>query len=480
MAQINWRTPTMHPLRITLGLLVLLDVVRHILLFGCGPVVLFNDSLGYWNLGAEIAGGDFFLVESREVFRTPGYPLFLALWQSVGGEHALALTMIVQITLSIATSLLAGWVTFRLSRSAVAGLLAYAVCIAMPARLPLAMHILNESLFTFLLIGFVALLIFVAGKERAAWFVLPGVWWGFAALVRLGPHVLIVPIALLILLVQPLGRRDVSFQFRCRAAAVFVLSFAVMLVPWLVRNQAVFGEVFLTKATGRTLWMSAFDGPNCGGMLAFPDTPEMQQVRQHVGQANIDYRRPWAVINTMRNSSPLDELAADDLMGTVSKQAIMRQPLPFGKSVARRWVVYWGGRPPEFEQSPYPRYQSRPGATYLDQQTWHHPMLADTFIAVTEMIHIRFWPLSLFVSMAALAGAGLLCVRAETRQIGLLCLGLFLGFSLMTSAAVCSAYRFRSALEPMMVVCWIMAGVILLRYRASKQPTPLEDPTISP
>ena len=171
-----------------------------------------TDSWTYARLAEELIQGRF-----PGLFRTPGYPLFLAL---TGGlpKSSLIATLLVQILLDCVTALLLAAVALRLlpkaSSPALAGLL-WAVC---PVAAVLSATILSETLFGFL----VAAALYVALYHRGVGSVLAqGLCWGAAILTR--PSGLLLPFIVSLFLAIKY-RTDLIQQLKQGAALVIYLS----------------------------------------------------------------------------------------------------------------------------------------------------------------------------------------------------------------------------------------------------------------
>ena len=184
------------------------------------------DSDGYWELSTSIAeAGSFARQGQPEIFRTPGYPLFLAAIRPLGGWGA-AIT--VQVFLDV---VLVG-LTFVLGRTVVGGRVGL-VAAALQAISPLAIagscRILSDSLYALLLTGALLLVVLYFKRGRLVWLLAGAVVTAAACYVRpagLAPAILIAAV----ILVRPGG------WWRAPLLASVV---AVMLAPWVVRNARV-------------------------------------------------------------------------------------------------------------------------------------------------------------------------------------------------------------------------------------------------
>ena len=81
-----------------------LDVLRHLLAFGDGPVPFVWDAAEYWRSGGLVAEGDWFQLRVP-AYRTPLYFYFVAIHRTVAGQSALLSIVILQHVLVMATSM---------------------------------------------------------------------------------------------------------------------------------------------------------------------------------------------------------------------------------------------------------------------------------------------------------------------------------------------------------------------------------------
>lgn len=202
---------------------------------------LWPDSASYlevaheWVEGRGIAGDP---SSSADLYRSPGYPVFLAVVFGLVGEDYAAVAF-VQLAMAIGVSL----ILFALGRmfwSPRVGYVAALLYALTPNAILWALSILSDTLFVFLVTGAAASLGAFLWKRQVKWAVLSGLLVGVATLTRpIG--VVLVPlwIVLLVLLAAKPFRRG-------RAAAWASLGFGgmalLLVVGWAFRNQQVHGQ----------------------------------------------------------------------------------------------------------------------------------------------------------------------------------------------------------------------------------------------
>jgi MYXO-CTERM domain-containing protein len=159
-----------------------------------------------------------------DAFRGPGYPAFLALWLWLAGDESfLAAATAAQLVLGAATAPLAiAWTRQWLPRGgalAVGGLVA-----AWPHSIVFSATLLNETLFAFALVAFLALAGRAARTARPGAALIAGVAGGLATLVN--------PIALVL---APLAAA-LTWRHGRRLAALLLAGHVAVVGAWSLRN----------------------------------------------------------------------------------------------------------------------------------------------------------------------------------------------------------------------------------------------------
>jgi hypothetical protein len=181
-----------------------------------------NDAAIYHRLAGELFAGRF-----PSLFRTPGYPLFLALTGATSSEQAL-LALVVQTLLDSLTAALLAAVAWRLFQTAQAAWLAgllYAFC---PVAVGLCFFVVSEPLGVFLVVA--ALCLAVTSQSWAALSAQAACWFA-AVMVR--PSFAPLPVlASFFLLLRP------ALGVKLRRQAAVVAAYACCLALWVGFNYA--------------------------------------------------------------------------------------------------------------------------------------------------------------------------------------------------------------------------------------------------
>ena len=192
--------------------------------------------------GRGFSGASFYYPPGSDVptaFWDALYPLFLAGIYTVFG-HSVPAVRVAQALLGALAVWLTYWIGARLA-GRWAGLIAAAVCAVYPFFIYYAGQLLTETLFMALILGTFAAALKAEETGRHAWQALLGVLAGLAALCR--AEAFYVGLAIVL---WAAWRAAPAWAGRIRLAAVGVLCVALVMAPWVVRNQLTFGAPILT------------------------------------------------------------------------------------------------------------------------------------------------------------------------------------------------------------------------------------------
>jgi 4-amino-4-deoxy-L-arabinose transferase-like glycosyltransferase len=253
-----------------------------------------------------------------EVFRTPGYPAYLASFRWLGIETTVW-PLLVQELLYLGVVA----VFYRGTRALLDIGLARAVVLFLliePGGIAYPKLILSDTLNLALLVPAVFALGFHLKTGRWRWLILAGALLGAAAWVR--PAAFLLPVVFApVLLVAGRFRRD---AFARAAALMLVTTLAVS--PWLARNQAVFGTPYLSG--------------QASNMFANYHLPFVWEVTRGLpfaaGQREAVAIVDEAIVAAEREQGrPLDAVERLDVQQQTALRLLLDQPTAY----AQRWVI---------------------------------------------------------------------------------------------------------------------------------------------
>ncbi|MBK7643605.1 MAG: glycosyltransferase family 39 protein [Planctomycetes bacterium] len=208
------------------------------------------DQGDYEALGWRLAAGAGFSHEdgTPTAFRAPGTPVLIETVYIVFG-HNRAAVRVVFCLLSALTCLLAGMIAAEAFGN-LAGLFAALLLALLPNHVYYAQHMLSETPYAFA-IAVACLWVVLSRQERGYWLfdLGAGLMFGLAFLTR-PQSALCMPIfGCLALLGATRSRRAALLQI-ARMGSVF----ALVVVPWMVRNQIELGTLAPTTLSGQVFW----------------------------------------------------------------------------------------------------------------------------------------------------------------------------------------------------------------------------------
>lgn len=206
-------------------------------------VNLIADMLGYHESGMSLLlSGDLKVKGRLSAARPPLYPIFIYLVYYIFGAGNLFALRLVQAVVGAVTVVL----TFRLGEKVFSRKVAFwaALFLAIyPSAWGYSDMIMSETLFAFLFIASLFFLVDVPqGSLKAAFFA--GILLGLATLTRTVLYQF--PVFLTVIYLIFYRKRWSHLPH----LGVFLLSFWAVLLPWLARNERVFGEPLLTTKSG--------------------------------------------------------------------------------------------------------------------------------------------------------------------------------------------------------------------------------------
>ncbi len=216
-----------------------------------------TDSFEYAILGINLAERGIFSESSappfiKNTFRTPGYPVFLALWRKVFDSYALF--PLLQMFLVAGTAILIREMGKKIGWPK-AGLFAAYLYILDPNTIFHTLVVLSDISFVFFITLSLYILFFADfpskwEKWRYLKETLGGLVLGFATLIR--------PISMfLIILLLPFyyfyWRREKSLKIILIGSLLIVLGYSVLILPWMARNKSVSGVFGISSLTAYNL-----------------------------------------------------------------------------------------------------------------------------------------------------------------------------------------------------------------------------------
>ncbi len=209
-----------------------------------------NDSALYIRLAENLLNQQAFSESSvapfdAHVFRTPGYPAFLALLSFLGMEGNYWAVFWQEIIYGFCVFLFYHYGKLLFDRNIViAGVI---FLLLEPGSWVYPKLIMTEVLFLPFFFAGIFLIGTYLRRVKWSYLAMAGVLLGLGALIK--PAVLFLPLVIAVIL----AGFDLKNQNRWLHAGVFVLAFVITLSPWLIRNYQHYHKVFMSSAQGNIL-----------------------------------------------------------------------------------------------------------------------------------------------------------------------------------------------------------------------------------
>ena len=309
-----------------IGLVAIALAVR-VVVVALAPDSLHNDPDGYRYLAENLLrGGVFGYGQVSSAYRPPLYPLLLTPCVALG-PFAVGAMAVLHVALGVATV----WLVYRLGRRWGLGgyALAAAVLVACdPILLIQSTQVMTETPATFL--AAVSLLLLTSASQRPSTWraMLAGGCLALATLCR----ATFLPFIILAALALPTFAR--GSRQRLRVFGSFTAAAALVLSPWVVRNQIRFGRPIVATTHG-------------GYTLFLANNPSFYQYLRTGAWGTVwdadEFNRAWRARAT--RTRPADEIRNDRLAYRRAWQTIRQEPGTFVYSCAVRAGRLWAPLP---------------------------------------------------------------------------------------------------------------------------------------
>jgi 4-amino-4-deoxy-L-arabinose transferase-like glycosyltransferase len=266
------------------------------------PQPVEGDAVLYDQLATSLVNGYGFskgMGEPQTAVRGPGYPLFVAGFYALFGHHVLPVYL-TQILLDVWTLLLLYRFALGIIGHARGALIAAACYALYPPFIQQAISLYSETLYGLLLLASLWAFWQATRRGQLRWFAFCGLLLGVTTLVR--PVTLLFPVWLGACL-WPVRRRVGLW----RPALTLVAFFVLILLPWTIRNQRLFGTF---------VPVSTLSGLNFYQAHVGIDQPDALRVR-----------RPTEAISLLRQRLAEQGIAPDSLNEAQFDRAAQREAL---------------------------------------------------------------------------------------------------------------------------------------------------------
>ncbi|KND47925.1 MAG: hypothetical protein AB199_04175 [Parcubacteria bacterium C7867-004] len=363
-----------------------------------------------------------------DMWRTPGYPAFLAPFYALFGDFYPVL--IAQLLLLFLTAVL----IFRMAKRVIPESWALATTvlyIVLPTTLLSVATIMNETLFMFVFVSALYVFFFSSMKNIYARWVLTGAILGAAAYIK--PAALyILPFFIPAYFLVFLPWKEFSRKYAI-AAVLMVLTFAAVLAPWCLRNNHVLGSLQFASTSAfqlfrhnATQFYEAYNGiPNIEARYALQD------------RAGIPH-----------GPVPLDPKYSE-VLKKVAVEVILEHPFSYTLFHLSTFIPFFtasgAGNYDRFVYLMLPEFDPAPEPSLLKAL---HPFSFPTLLIVLKnhgwtLVENAFWA---FTTLLVLLGLW----YSKNRRLAWMFFSIMLYFALVTGPIAHA--RYRMPIEPLILI----------------------------
>ncbi len=248
---------------------------------------IFTDSTQYLHLADSLRlAGQYSGTDWEEKMRPPGYPLFLAAIQTVFPAQ-LGVVSLVQLLVTGGTA----YLIYRCGKALggkVAGLAGALVYALNPNALFWSLSILTETLFSFMLVLSLFLLIQAWQKRKLGFLAGSGLVLSFAVLIRpIGLLLLPLWVVFVIAIFHPIQLRRALLY-----GGIFLVSAYCLIFAWQVRNAMVKGQFFFSASANET-YQGYISADTLGDALSIDRESAKQLIAQQPNPDAYSLQVPW-------------------------------------------------------------------------------------------------------------------------------------------------------------------------------------------
>jgi len=203
--------------------------------------IIRSDAIGYHELAISILNDfTFELNGQKNSFRTPGYPVFLAIIYSIFGVKPY-IVLIFQIIINIFSILIVYQISKNLFNKEIALISSFLFSID-PHTILYTCELFTETLFTFIVLLAFMYFIKALQSKKMKYFALTGLLFGISTLIR--PITQLIPFFIIgVILIYS----KFDLKIKVKSSIIIVFSFLLTISPWIYRNHINFSNSSLSS-----------------------------------------------------------------------------------------------------------------------------------------------------------------------------------------------------------------------------------------
>lgn len=276
-----------------------------------------DDSPGYIECANFLSHGN---VKDCDPARTPGYPLFIMLTDTIFGGLDYQLTVFIQYLLTLGTAYLMYRLALMIFNNRLTGYIAFFLIATNPLFIFYGNNLLSEVPFLFFLTGFAYYVVKYVYDQKNRYLVYSSLLLGAATLVRPSSQYYFV---FTLLILAALHHKH--WQSLLKKSLLVIAVFFLLITPWILKNSLVYHERSLTVFLGYALWTNVFHGDR----LPLVDSNLYRFEKEIIRQKGIQksYVESW---HTLFSLHP-DPVAVNQIMKEISVETVKKYPLGYAR-----------------------------------------------------------------------------------------------------------------------------------------------------
>jgi 4-amino-4-deoxy-L-arabinose transferase-like glycosyltransferase len=260
--------------------------------------ILVTDSPSYHNLALSLISTKSF--ESFDGFRTPGYPIFLAIFYSII-PNSVWLALFVQILISVLSAYLVYKIaSFYFSKNV--SLLASFLFAIDYIQIISSVQIMTDTLFVFFFLEAILFLCKYFKFNKTTSLIYSSLLLGCATFVRPVSYLFPIVVVLLLIFIS-----HTNYKRKLYLSVLYCFVFVFTLSPWIIRNHYTFGDASLTSVSGYNLLFY-----NVASVESYKSKMPIDVVQKNLGELAIKSGcNPANSLTTLANTKIYTKISID-------------------------------------------------------------------------------------------------------------------------------------------------------------------------
>lgn len=382
--------------------------------------------------------------------RTPGYPIFILITDTIFQKFHFQLTVMAQYLLILGTAYYVYLLAMLLFQNKIIGYVSYFFIITNPVFLFYSNNILTEITYIFFTTGFCYYTIKYIFKQANVYLILASIYIAISALIRPIAQYFFLYLCVILLFIHYKKLAAFLKNFFLVATIVYII-----FLPVLLKNYFQHRQGSLTIVFGYALWLNVyrFNG------LPLVDSDFYKKEKELIRSTSADSQYSNATIALQ--SMGYDLAKTDTILKEISMESIKAHPMRYAKGVLTSFS----------KMALYPKYIY---GDYIavDQKKYirDNPFARYAYYAYDDLMHKLNYP-SLLITLLGMSGLYINFTSPDTKKKLSSALVAILIFSSIAIASIIASYvRYRIVIDQFLILFSVYAIFHLWgRYKMSQR-----------